>query len=91
MNRAAATALIGLVTWADGDLEAAHEAYTTCVGIMQSVGHISDVLGCSITLADMRITQGRLTDAMRTYERALQLASRSAGRPCEERRTCTSG
>ena len=37
-------------------------------------GHISDVLGCSITLADIRITQGRLTDALRTYQDALRLA-----------------
>ena len=39
-----------------------------------SDGHISDVLGCSITLADIRITQGRLTDALRTYQDALRLA-----------------
>jgi len=32
------------------------------------------VLGCSITLADIRITQGRLTDALRTYQDALELA-----------------
>ncbi len=37
-------------------------------------GHISDVLGCSITLADIRITQGRLTDALGTYTDALRLA-----------------
>ena len=34
-----------------------------------------DVLGCSITLADIRITQGRLTDAAQTYTNALQLAA----------------
>ena len=32
------------------------------------------MLGCSITLADIRITQGRLTDALRTYQDALRLA-----------------
>ena len=37
--------------------------------------HISDVLGCAITLADIRIAQGRLHDARRTYEQALQLAT----------------
>ena len=37
--------------------------------------HLSDVLGCSIALADIRITQGRLRDAMRTYEQALQLSA----------------
>jgi LuxR family maltose regulon positive regulatory protein len=33
------------------------------------------VLGCSITLGDLRITQGRLGDARRTYEDALRLAA----------------
>ena len=33
------------------------------------------MLGCSITLADIRITQGRLGDARRTYEGALRLAA----------------
>ena len=36
--------------------------------------HVSDVLGCSITLADIQVTQGRLRAAMRTYEQALELA-----------------
>jgi LuxR family maltose regulon positive regulatory protein len=42
---------------------------------LQQAGHISDVLGCAITLADIRIAQGRLHDARRTYEQALQLAT----------------
>jgi LuxR family maltose regulon positive regulatory protein len=42
---------------------------------LQRAGYVSDVLGCAITLADIRITQGRLHDAMRTYERALNLAA----------------
>jgi LuxR family maltose regulon positive regulatory protein len=37
-------------------------------------GHISDVLGCSVTLADIRVTQGRLADALATYTDALRLA-----------------
>ena len=44
---------------------------------MQRAGHLADVLGCSIALADIRITQGRLREAMRTYEQALQLDPRA--------------
>jgi LuxR family maltose regulon positive regulatory protein len=33
------------------------------------------VVGCAIALADIRIAQGRLHDAMRTYERGLQVAT----------------
>ena len=73
VGRGAATALIGLASWASGDLEAAHAAYADCAARMRRAGHLSDVLGCSITLADLRITQGRLREATRTYEQALQL------------------
>src|SRR5690242_6567215 len=42
---------------------------------LQRAGHTSDVLGCAITLADIRFAQGRLHDARRTYEQALRLAA----------------
>jgi LuxR family maltose regulon positive regulatory protein len=72
---ASASAISGLALWGEGDLEAAHRAYSACVDGLQRAGHLSDVLGCSITLADIRITQGRLGDALRTYEQALKLAA----------------
>ncbi|MET0865302.1 MAG: helix-turn-helix transcriptional regulator, partial [Nakamurella sp.] len=75
VTRGAASALAGLALWGRGDLEAAHRAYSVCVDGLRRAGHISDVLGCSVTLADIRITQGRLGDANRTYEQALQLAA----------------
>jgi LuxR family maltose regulon positive regulatory protein len=79
VGRGAATALIGLASWTSGDLEAAHAAYAECTARLHRAGHQSDVLGCSITLADLRITQGRLRDAMRTYENALHVAQDQAG------------
>ena len=75
LTRAGASALMGLALWGDGDLEAAHRAYSVCVEGMRRVGYIADVLGCSITLADIRITQGRLGEALGTYEQALRLAA----------------
>ncbi len=79
VGRGAATALIGIASWTGGDLQAAHEAYAECTERMRRAGHLSDVLACSITLADIRITQGRLRDAMRTYEQALQVAPEEGG------------
>ncbi|MGX1545499.1 LuxR C-terminal-related transcriptional regulator [Streptomyces adustus] len=73
--RAAAAALSGLASWGSGDLDAAHASYSAAVEGLLRAGYVADVLGCSITLADIRITQGRLTDAQRTYERALRLAA----------------
>jgi LuxR family transcriptional regulator, maltose regulon positive regulatory protein len=72
--RASAAGLLGLVYWGSGDLEAGHRAYSACVDGLRRAGFIADILGCSIALADIRITQGRLGEAMRTYEQALQLA-----------------
>jgi LuxR family maltose regulon positive regulatory protein len=77
--RAAASALLGLSLWGGGDLEAAHRAYSAGVDGLRRAGHLSDVLGCSITLADIRITQGRLDEALRTYEQALLLGPELRG------------
>ena len=79
LTRAGASALLGLAVWGAGDLEGAHRAYSAAADGLRRIGHISDVLGCSITLADIRITQGRLGDAMRTYEQALRLAADQDG------------
>jgi LuxR family maltose regulon positive regulatory protein len=79
LTRAGASALMGLALWGGGDLETAHRAYSVCVEGMQRVGYLADVLGCSITLADIRITQGRLREAQETYEQALRLATTRDG------------
>lgn len=73
LNRAAAAGFLGLASWAGGDLEAAERAYEACMAGLRRVGHDVDVLGSAIALADIRRAQGRLGEAMRTYERALQL------------------
>jgi LuxR family maltose regulon positive regulatory protein len=79
LGRAGASALSGLASWTSGDVEAAHRAYSACVDGLLRAGHVADVLGCSIAMGDMRIVQGRLGDAQRTYERALRLAADHAG------------
>jgi LuxR family transcriptional regulator, maltose regulon positive regulatory protein len=77
--RASAAGLLGLVYWGSGDLEAGHRAYSACVEGLRQAGFVADILGCSIALADIRSTQGRLGGALRTYEQALQLAGEQAG------------
>jgi LuxR family transcriptional regulator, maltose regulon positive regulatory protein len=72
-GRAAAAALIGLASWGNGDLEAACAGYVEALASMERAGHIADVLGLTIALADIQIVQGRLGEAMRTYEQALRL------------------
>ena len=77
--RASAAGLLGLVYWGSGDLEAGHRAYSACVDGLRRAGFVADILGCSIALADIRITQGRLGEALRTFEQALQLAGEQGG------------
>jgi LuxR family maltose regulon positive regulatory protein len=76
---ASALALSGLAHWAAGDLDAAHREYTASTEGLLRAGHLSDVLGCSITLAEIRLAQGRLGDAQATYERALALSGDQPG------------
>jgi LuxR family transcriptional regulator, maltose regulon positive regulatory protein len=74
LTRGSAAALLGLASWTSGDLEAAHQSYADGMASLQKAGNISDALGCAIAVADIQMVQGRLHEAMRTYERALQRA-----------------
>jgi LuxR family maltose regulon positive regulatory protein len=74
--RGAGLSLLGLAFWTSGDLETAYEMFSKGMAQLQRVGFISDVIGGSVTLADIRITQGRLREAMSIYERGLQLATK---------------
>jgi LuxR family maltose regulon positive regulatory protein len=77
--RASAAGLLGLVYWGSGDLESGHRAYSACVDGLRRAGFVSDILGCSIALADIRLAQGRLGEALRTFEQALQFAGEQGG------------
>jgi LuxR family maltose regulon positive regulatory protein len=75
LGRGSAAGLLGLASWTSGELEAAHRTYAEGMAHLQLAGNIADAIGGTIALADIRIAQGRLREAMRTYERALQLAA----------------
>jgi LuxR family transcriptional regulator, maltose regulon positive regulatory protein len=77
--RAGASGMLGLASWASGDLEAGHSAYAECMAGLRRAGHIADTFGCAIALADIRLVQGRLGEAMRTYEQALQHVPEQGG------------
>src|SRR5438270_444150 len=75
LTRGAAAGLLGLAYWTSGDLEAAHRSYADGMASLQKAGNISDAINGAIALAAIRMAQGRLRQAMRTYERGLQLAT----------------
>ena len=78
-SRASAAGMSGLALWGSGDLEAALSAWAECAAGLRRAGHIADIFGCAIALADIRLAQGRLGEAMRTYEQALQRAPEQGG------------
>ena len=80
LPRAAGTALLALASWSGGDLAAAAAAYADAMVVLERAGHGADVLGCALALADIQATQGRLGEALRTYERGLMLGERDDGR-----------
>ncbi len=79
LGRAGAAGLSGLALWSTGDLEGGYAAYAECMNGLRRAAHIADTFGCAIALADIRRTQGRLDDAMRTYQEALDLGGPADG------------
>ncbi|HJQ88847.1 MAG TPA: LuxR C-terminal-related transcriptional regulator, partial [Propionibacteriaceae bacterium] len=75
LGRGAAAALLGLVYWTNGDLDAARRWYADGMASLEKAGYLSDVVGGAITLADLSIAQGRLREAMSTYQRGLRIAT----------------
>ena len=77
-GRGGPAALMGLAYWTTGDLDAAHRWYSDGMESLDRGGYRADVIGGAVALADIRIAQGRLREAMRTYRRALQRAEETA-------------
>ncbi len=75
LGRGSASALLGLAFWWGGDLEAAQRWYAESLAKLLQAGNFSDVLGCSLALADIQMSLGRMRDAQRTFERGLKLSA----------------
>lgn len=80
LSRGGAEAFLGLAAWESGDLEAAYRWYTDGMASLEKAGRIADLVGGAITTADIRLAQGRLSEALGLYEQGLALGTRG-GRP----------
>ena len=74
LTLAAPRALMGLASWALGDVRSAYEGYRGAARDLAAAGHVADVLGCTVTLVDLALTLGRLGEAQRLAGEALDLA-----------------
>jgi LuxR family maltose regulon positive regulatory protein len=77
LARGAPAALLGLAYWTAGHLDTARRWYADAMTSLTTAGYHSDVLGGSLVLADIAIVQGRLGEAMSTYERGLHRAGQA--------------
>ena len=75
LGRGAAAGFLALAHWGGGDLDAAHRFWTEAMVCLQRAGHTVDAIGCHRPLAEIRVAQGRLHEAMRTYELGLRMAT----------------
>ena len=73
-QRGIVTSLMGLAYWWLGDLESAHQFINEGLTYMHKMGNVPFVLSNTFGLADVRMGQGRLSDAIAIYEKGLQIA-----------------
>lgn len=83
LGRGAAAGLLGLAHWASGDLELARQSFSEARSSLHLAGNIADTISSTVVLADMQIAQGRLREACRVLEQALQLAT-TQGEPAPQ-------
>lgn len=69
--RGAAAGLLGLAHWTSGDLEAAYRAFDDAWASLRMTGDIFQEVSVAFVLADIRTAQGRLREAARLREQAL--------------------
>ena len=75
LRRSAATSLLGLALYAEGDLQAADTAMSSCISIARTSGRFAEALGMVFLLAEIEVSLGRLRDAERACADALRLAA----------------
>ncbi len=73
-RRGAASSLLGLAQYADGDLAAAERSLVGSMAEMRESGAIPEAVGVTFLVADIRTTLGRLREAENAYRSSLRLA-----------------
>ena len=74
LGRGAAAGLLGLASWAEGNLEGGVRAFGEARTSLRLAGNLTDTLSTTLVLADMLIPLGRLRETQVLYDEALALA-----------------
>lgn len=64
--------ILALVNWASGDLEAAHQFFADAIASFQLAGNVLFAVSGISVQAEIRVAQGRLHEALSTYQQLLQ-------------------
>ena len=75
-RRSQATIMLEVTHWTRGDLESARFAFVDWMNSMQKAGNFVFVVASAFALADILVAQGRLCEAVKTYQQSLVLASK---------------
>jgi LuxR family maltose regulon positive regulatory protein len=71
--RGGAALLLALAQWTSGDLEAAQQTHADGVASLRKAGDVALATSAAYDAADLAKARGRLSEASRIYQRALQL------------------
>jgi LuxR family transcriptional regulator, maltose regulon positive regulatory protein len=69
-----AIALLGIAEYASGNLHVAEEGLLKFQALMWRVNDIASAIGITFTLANIKLVQGRLREAVSAYQQSLQQA-----------------
>lgn len=73
-ERGTSAALLGLAYWTNGELEAAFQSFANGLESLGKAGSTHVVLGGTFILANIRVAQGRLNEAVSLYDEKLRYA-----------------
>ena len=79
--RAQTNAILGGTYWANGDLDAACKSMSDWIENSQKAGNFFFAIASAHVKADILTAQGQLREALKTYQRSLQLASEHEAEP----------
>ena len=68
------TALLGLAEYASGDLQVAEQELLKFQALMWQVNDLASAIGITFALANIKLVQGRLREAVSAYRQSLQIA-----------------
>jgi LuxR family maltose regulon positive regulatory protein len=78
LRRGQGSALLGLASWASGDLETADRVFTDYTSQLQTASNLPDAISTTFVLSEVRMALGRLREAFSTLEQFIQFLTERA-------------